>query len=207
MYLTLILLAIFGASMVCLYGEGLWGNTIRLVNVTTAAILAINFFEPLADWIESQGEWFETCTFVWDFLMLWSVFGLSMIVFRVVTDKVSKVRVRFLKIVDQIGTPVSAAITSWVIVCFVAMSLHTAPLGLTFLDGGFNNMEPMLFGTEPDDFMLGFANKMSRHTYCWPNDEQEFVTEDPLGFESRQAARRRALDKSIRETGELRVNP
>ena len=125
MLLNALLLVIFFACVACLYTEGLWGNAIGLINVVTSALLATNFFEPLAGWMEKQAPSFS---YVWDFLALWGLFGLFVVVFRVATDLLSKVKVRFLKIADQIGGAVLSLWTAWVIVCFTAMSLHTAPL-------------------------------------------------------------------------------
>ena len=37
-----------------LFGQGIWGNVLTLINVILAALLATTMFEPLADWLESQ---------------------------------------------------------------------------------------------------------------------------------------------------------
>ena len=50
--LTLILVLIFLACLGFLYPEGMWSNAIRLINVILAALLAINYFEPLARQLE-----------------------------------------------------------------------------------------------------------------------------------------------------------
>ena len=50
--------------------SGLWSNTITLVNVLTAGLLATNYFEPLADFFEGRNSSF---TYVWDFLAIWLI--------------------------------------------------------------------------------------------------------------------------------------
>ncbi len=157
--LVIILLACVGF----LYTEGIWGNFINLVNVVTAGLLATNFYEPLAKLGES---YFGSFTFFLDFLSLWGSFALFVIVFRLATDRISRTKVRFLKLADQIGSPTMAVMVGWVMVCFTAMTLHTAPLARNFLDGGFQPEEPMLLGTAPDRQWLGFVQIISRGVYC-----------------------------------------
>ncbi len=157
--LVIVLLACVGF----LYTEGIWGNFLNLVNVVTAGLLATNFFEPLAKLGES---YFGSFTFFLDFLCLWGLFGLLVIVFRLATDRISRTKVRFLKLADEIGSPLMAAMVGWVMVCFTAMTLHTAPLAKNFLGGGFQPEEEMLLGTAPDRRWLGFVQSVSRGVYC-----------------------------------------
>ena len=109
---------------------GMWSNAIRLINVVTAALLATNFFEPAGPLAGRHGR--RRYTYLWDFLALWGLFALFMLILRTVTDQVSRVKVRFLNVADQIGSTVFALWIGWVLVCFTMMTLHTAPLGPQF---------------------------------------------------------------------------
>ena len=77
--LTLLMLVILFACVATLYAEGMWSNAIRLINVVTAALLATNFFEPLARWLEDMGP---SYTYVCDFLALWVLFGVFLLILR-----------------------------------------------------------------------------------------------------------------------------
>ena len=120
-----------------LYTEGMWGNAIRLINVVTAALVATNYFEPLAKWIEGMSDTFKTYTYLWTSCRSGCCSRCSMIVLRGITDSVCQVKVRFLKMADQIGSVVFACLVAWVMVCFTTFTLHTAPLSKNFLFGGF----------------------------------------------------------------------
>lgn len=157
--LPLLLFLLFVAIAATLYPEGMWGNAITLINVVTAALLATNFWEPLATLIEEQVPSF---TFFWDYLMLWVLFALIYGIMRAATDKLSRTKVRFLQVVDQVGGAFFAAWVGWVVVCFAAMSLHTAPLGRNFMFGGFDPEARMMAGLAPDRQWLGFMQSMSR---------------------------------------------
>ena len=152
------------------YTEGMWSNAIRLINVVTAALLATNFFEPVARWLD---DWQPSYTYVWDFLALWGLFVVFMVILRELTDRISQVKVRFLKIADRIGSGFFSLWIGWVMVCFTMMTLHTAPLARNFLFGGFEPEERMFLGLAPDRQWLGFVQKMSKGTFSRTGTAEE----------------------------------
>ena len=163
MFLTIVLLLIFVSVFASLMNQGLWSNTITLVNVITSALVATNYFEPVARYLERQEPSF---TYVWDLLALWVLFGLTMVALRAATDYVSKVKVRFFMPVDRAGGILMAVWVGWIAVCFATMTLHTAPLARHFLGGAFQ-AEPdskMFFGLAPDRVWLAWAHRESKGT-------------------------------------------
>ena len=70
----------------------MWSNALRFMVVVAAALLATNYFEPVADQLDA---WQPTYTYCWDFLSLWGLFAIFVVLFRAVTDQLSKVKVRF----------------------------------------------------------------------------------------------------------------
>ena len=142
--LPLLMVVIIFVCMATLYSEGMWSNAIRLINAVTAALVATNYFEPLARWLDNK---LSAGTYAWDFLALWILFAVVFGILRSTTDAISRIRVQFPLLADQIGGGFFALWTSWVVICFTMMSLHTAPLSRNFLFGGF----------QPEQRMLGFA--------------------------------------------------
>ncbi len=164
LFTNLVLLAILLVSLafLTLLGpSGLWTNTLTLVNVITAALLATNYFEPLADWLDRQNS---QPTYAYDFLSLWLIFAVSFTLLRMATDFMSPVKVEFHKLVDRIGGGIMALWASWVLVCFIAMTLHTAPLSRHFLRGSFQPRpeSEMLFGLAPDRKWLAWVHRQSQ---------------------------------------------
>jgi uncharacterized membrane protein required for colicin V production len=207
MLVTLLLLLIFVACIGFCYAEGLWTNALRLVNVVMAALLAMNFWEPAAAWLDGM---LPSYTYMWDFLSLWGLFVIFFSVLRAVTDLVSGVKVRFLKLADRIGSGLCAVCVGWVMVCFTATSLHTAPLARNFLFGSFNPeaRAGSLFSSEVA--WLGFTQKLSRGVYCRSASEQDWKTErtvfDPRGeFLVKYATRRANLEAHVAKTNAFRV--
>ena len=194
MFLNILLVLIFVACFAFLYSGGLWSNTIALVNVITAALLATNYFEPLADWFDEQEP---SLTYLYDFVAIWLIFGLAMLLLRMATDYVSRIKVKFLNVVDKAGAILMAGWVSWVLVCFSTMTLHTAPLALNFLGGGFQPLPEakMLFRTAPDRKWLGWVHRESQGSLSRIHGVNAF---DARGeFILRYGSRREQFEKQL----------
>ena len=194
MYLIILLGLVFVACFAALFTSGLWSNTLTLINVVTSALLATNYFEPLAGWLDKLAP---SGTYVWDFLAIWLVFGVAMMVLRAATDFASTVKVRFLQPVDQFGGYLFACWIAWVMVCFTTMTLHTAPLARNFLGGAFQP-EPdsrMFFGLAPDRLWLSWVHKESKGSFC---RLRQLVPFDAQGdFILRYGSHREQFEKQI----------
>lgn len=145
-----------------LWNEGMWSNCLTLVNVLLSAMLAMNLFEPLADFLDGKAPSF---TFVWDYLSIWFVFFLSFIILRAATDQISKYRVKFIMPIEQAGRVISVVLIGWIMVSLALTSLHTAPLARTAVRGSFQ-AEPMsnnFIGFAPDRMFLGFIQHRSKN--------------------------------------------
>jgi len=194
MYLTILLLVVFVACFASLMTGGLWSNTITLINILIAGLLAMNYFEPLAAFLERQEA---SAGYIWDFLAIWVIFGVSMLVLRAATDYLSNVKVKFFMPVEKVGGIVMALWASWIVMCFTTATLHTAPLARNFLGGAFQS-EPdakMFFGLGPDRVWLGWTNRESRGAVSRISGAVPF---DPFGdFIFRYGTRRRAFEDQM----------
>jgi len=173
MGITIVLLIVFAACVAMLWQEGIWSNAIRLVNLLTAAMLATSYWEPLADLGETTLPSGGTYTYWWDYIALWSIFVASYLLLNAITDRLSRRRVRFLGVVNRYGSMVLAVWIGWVMVCFTAMTLHTAPLPRTFLGFYPEPESRIFFGLAPDHRWLAFAHKLSRGALSNPAPEGE----------------------------------
>jgi len=188
--LFLLMFLIIALCVGFLFLEGMWSNAVRLVNVVTAALLATNFYEPVADWLDG---WEYSFTFAWDFLALWGLFVLFAVIFRLLTDFASRVKVRFMKLADRIGSTLFALWIGWVMVCFTMFSIHLAPVAREPFAGGFQPEERMFLGFAPDRLWLGFVQKVSRGQFCRGLSEEEIqkkaygTREDDADWEERLA--------------------
>jgi hypothetical protein len=181
---SLVLILIVGAVVAGLHSEGCWSNIVMLFNTLIAALIASNFFEPMAAWIEGMAP---AATYLWDFVMLWSLFIVSTFMLRMITDKVSRVKVKFIPPIETAGSYLFALFTAWVLVCFTAFAFHTAPLSRDFLWGGFRAERNV--GLTPDRKWLGFLYSASTGALEQPGSGQ-FVFDRDASFMIRYASRR-----------------
>jgi hypothetical protein len=146
---------------------------------------------------------------VWDFVALWGLFALFMLVFRAATDVLSPVKVRFLSLADQIGSAVLAIWIGWVVVCFTATTLHTAPLAREYLFGSFRPESRAASSWSPEVMWLGFVQQASLGQFrrsATAQEEKDKYTFDPHGeFMPKYATRRANLEAQMQATGSLRA--
>ena len=201
--LPVLLLVLFIAVVASLYTEGMWGNAIMLINVVTAGLLATGYFEPAADKIESMSDTLASYTYLLDFVCLWLIFSISLVILRIITDKICRVKVRFLKLADQIGSIIFACLVALAMVCFTTFSLHTAPLGKEFMFGGFKSNEGKILAWSPDKWWLRFAWSASKAAYCWPTPKPFDHHGDFIG---KYEARRQEIQEHVERTKAIRKN-
>jgi hypothetical protein len=201
MLITVVFFVIAFVCVAMLWNEGMWANTLTFVNVTLAAMLATNCYEPLANYLDQQAK---SWTYVWDFLALWGVFSLAFALLRAVSDEISKHQVRFRVPVEVAGRVLFAVATAWVIICFTCMSLHTAPLARTAFRGSFAK-EPLsnhFLGLAPDRIWLGFMHSRSKGALA---TSQPRVFDEEGEFIIKYGARRHELQLYNALEGTIRV--
>lgn len=201
MILDILLFVVMFVVLAMMWPEGFWSNALTLVNVVFAGTIACNYFEPLADYFDSQ---MPSLTYAWDFIALWAVFSFSFLILRTVAEQTSQHKVRFRLPVEMTGRILASLLTGWVFICFITFSLHIAPLARSPLRGSFEP-QPMaanfLF-LKPDRYWLGYLYTRSRGVLA-RNPPQVFDAEGDFIF--KYAARRDALQKYNQREGKISV--
>lgn len=182
MLLGIVLVVILAAAVACLWNRGLWTGMLTLVNTVFACLLAMNYFEPAANLFGK-----DSGSNMLDFTCLWVLFMLFSTLFRIVTDLVSRVRVRFPYPLDLAGSVLLSLWTGWVMFCFTMVSLHVCPLARSPFGGGFMAQpDEKMVGVGPDRLWLAFTRQVSLGAFA--NSDEGF---DPRGeFVYKYAARR-----------------
>lgn len=189
----LFLFVIFIACVAFVFTEGMWGAGLRLINVVMAALLATNFWEPTAEFLE--GVVGESFTYWLDFLALWGLFAVFLLIFRLLTNRISRVNVRFLSMADRIGGVAFAVLVGWAMVCFTTFTLHTAPLGQKFMFGGFDPNDPVML--KPDRQWWSFAHMVSKGSLSRGGADGGHVFDPNVKFIDIYSARRSALESLV----------
>jgi hypothetical protein len=156
--LTFVLLLIFLIIVGLLWLQGLWNNAITLINTTLAAIVALNYFEPVARLANGQQASYK---YLWDFLALWGVFALTFGVLRLATDLLSRRRVVFEFWTEMVGRSLLAIWVAWIFIGFTCVTLHTAPLDRHFMGFQKTYDSGNFLGMSPGKQWLGFMQSRS----------------------------------------------
>ena len=158
--------AIYGivvfASVAMMVREGLWSNSISLLNIIISGLVAFGFYAPLTIYLDEKlgGQY----TYVLDFVVIWFLFAISMVIGRTVTVAASKTRMRFKNPIGPVGGPLVALLTAWVLAAFTLATLHTSPMpkdafgGMLVGPADVSTASPF---TSPDAAWLRFVQRMS----------------------------------------------
>jgi hypothetical protein len=158
----LFLLLILTGTAAGVWFQGLWSGVITVVNMLLAMIIATSFYEPAVTAIEGIGA-AKSYTYLLDFVILWLLFGFALAVLRAITDALSKKQVKFDMPVEMAGRSIFALWCGWLMVCFVAFSLHMAPLNSVNPLGGFSTPAAKTMGpVSPDRLWIGFMYSRSQ---------------------------------------------
>ncbi|QDU47964.1 CvpA family protein [Gimesia panareensis] len=199
--IDILLLAILGIVTWCVASEGAWGAGFIFVSVLLAALLAMNFFEPLATFMGNNvigsGAWQQR----WDSIALVGLFVGFVFLFREVTVRIAPAYMQVHPLVHEIGRWAFAALTGYITMAFLLTALHTTPLPREF--AGFTPERKNLFGVvAPDRQWLGFTQYVSEKSmrngalghifdgpeYSLPQHENQVWPSFPIRYASRRAS-------------------
>ena len=158
----LLLLAILAITAAAIWFQGVWNAAVTLVNLILAMVIATSFYEPICRQLEKISNDVKTYTYLLDFIVIWLLVALVFGILRAITDAISKKAVEFDFPVELAGRSVLALFCGWVMVCFVAFSLHMAPLNSLNPLGAWATPTSKTFGPfSPDRMWLGFMHSRS----------------------------------------------
>ncbi len=158
--IDIILLAIVGIVAWCVASEGAWGAAIMLLITVISGLLAMNFFEPLATYLEGSISNSPAWRYRWDVISLVGLFIAFVFLFRLGAEKLMPDYLDIHPLAHEAGRWSFAVLTGYVTMAFLLTALHTAPLKREFL--GFTPERRNLFSiVAPDRQWLGFMQYVS----------------------------------------------
>jgi hypothetical protein len=159
MILTILLAIVFAAVTGMLIREGLWRSILAFFNVLLAATLATGWHSGIASWLTSLSRSVWEFRYLLDFLLIWMLFCVIFSLAREATDRMSRRAVVFPPLVERIGGVLVALMTGWLVLCFTAASLHTAPVQRDVIQPTPETR--MFLGLSPDRRWLSWVRRSS----------------------------------------------
>jgi hypothetical protein len=157
--------AVFGILLVliiavvtwCVASEGAFGAGLTLLCVLFAGLLAMNFFEPVANLLDGIGSWMTAYS---DFVALVGLFALFVFLGRLACDCIAPTEIEYDARVYNAARWLLALATGYLTMAILLTAVHTAPLPRNFL--GFSPERRNLFDlAAPDRQWLGFTQHVS----------------------------------------------
>ncbi len=137
-----------------LTSEGLWGSALMFFNVLFGAMIAFNFYEPLARLIDSTGlPWGFS-----DTLCLMLLFTFSVGILRMTTETIAPAQVRFPMPIYHLGRLVFGLGGAVVTMSIVILAFHCAPIYKKMFGTVVYDTKPP-FGLGLDHQFLGFFQR------------------------------------------------
>ena len=206
MYFLLFL--IFAATVAAMWFHGTWNNCVTLVNMTLSMMIATNYYEPIATFIEGFDASF---TYLLDFVVIWFLFAVSFAIFRLMTDLLSSNRVKFIMPVEVALRSITAIWAGWLMICFVGFTLHFAPLN-SESPGGALASKPAEHGLSPFAAWHSFMKYRSAYALSRGHFDTMFPDNSGLNvqqFDSKNDFFDKYHDRRVRyqQAEMMRVNP
>lgn len=154
-----ILLGIFGVVVWLVASDGAWNAAITFTSTLIAGLIAMNYFEPLANFLQqtvaSSFEWQHRV----DIIALLGLFALGIFALRTLGEALLPTYAELHGYVYDGARWGCAALTAMVVTGVICTSLHVAPLPREFL--GFTPERSNMLGLAPDRMWLGFVQRAS----------------------------------------------
>src|SRR5215208_7828633 len=110
--------AIYGivlfAGLAMTVREGVWSNTLTLINTIVSGLVAFGFYSPLVVYLDEEVTSGQH-TYWLDFAIIWALYGATMVIVRSLFVAASKTRLRFKHPIDPVGGPIIGFIAAWVL--------------------------------------------------------------------------------------------
>jgi hypothetical protein len=165
------LLLILGLVAWNVAAEGAWGAAATFLSVLFAGLVAMDYFEPLADLLQSAlgSDWANRV----DFMALMGLFTGGVFGLRYLSDWLVPNFIAVNGRVYDVCRWGFGVMTGYVTMAFVLTALHTAPLPRDFL--GFSPERDNFFGMlAPDRDWLGFVQYVSEKSMPSSEDGRIF---------------------------------
>jgi hypothetical protein len=128
LYLAILICAVLFAGVAMTVAEGLWNNAINLICVVLGGLFGMFIGVPVGTMIAEQADAGTENLWYFVFAGVWGVFALSVLIMRLLVEKASRVKMRFLGPVDKFGGPLVGIYVAIMFASFAAYTLDRIPI-------------------------------------------------------------------------------
>lgn len=155
--IDILLLVVVGLVAWLVSGEGAYGAGIVFLSVVLGGLLAMNFFEPLANFLSAQIPAYAT---YWDVVSLVGIFAIAVTLLRMGAEQLVPTEIELHATLYEPLRWGFAAAAGYVTMAILLTALHTAPLPREFMGFTPERKNLMQFAA-PDRQWLGLTQYIS----------------------------------------------
>lgn len=193
MYWAIYGIVIF-AGLAMTVREGVWSNTLTLINVIISGVVAFGFYSPIVAYLDEEVTSGQH-TYWLDFAIIWALFAVTMLILRTLMVAASKTRLRFKHPIDPVGGPILGFLAAWVLAAFTLATLHTSPMPKNQFGGKlvYSDADSASMITSPDAAWLRFIERVNPASALGSGSTDKFSAK---GFVKIYTDRREKFDKA-----------
>jgi hypothetical protein len=128
MLLAYLVCFVFFAAVAMTINEGLWNNAISLFCILLGGVFGIFVGVPVGNLIAERAGSSTEQLWYFTFAGVWGMFSLTVLITRILFDRTSRTRMKFIPVVDKFGGPVVGLIAAIMFTSFVAYTLDRIPI-------------------------------------------------------------------------------
>ena len=128
LYLCILIFFVFFAGVAMTIGEGLWNNTINLIIMLISGVAAVCLGYPLGMFALEKFEKPPELAWYFVFAGVWLVFFAWIMVFRVIGERLSRVRMKFVPPLEMAAGPLMGLVLAVMFSSFLAFTLYYIPI-------------------------------------------------------------------------------
>ena len=128
LYLAVLICAVMFAGVAMTVNEGLWNNAINFISVVLGGLFALFVGVPAGNMIAEQAGAEADTHWYFVFAGVWGVFALSVLIIRLLVERTSKTKMKFIPLVDKFGGPLGGLLVAVMFTSFAAYTLDRIPI-------------------------------------------------------------------------------
>ena len=160
--IEIILLAVLAAVAYLTAGEGAWGSAVTLLSIVLSGLIAMTFFEPLAEGLSGTFSSSAARSRL-DIIAFLGLFAAGVAVFRRTSELIQKVEIPVEGKAYDVIRWVCGLASGYAAAAILLTAMHLAPLPPGAL--GFTAERDNMFGDAPDRRWLGYVQYLSEGPY------------------------------------------
>jgi uncharacterized membrane protein required for colicin V production len=195
-FLTIVVMLLVGYAF---FVEGLFTAFLMFCNVIMACLVTFNFWEPVADELESvlRGSFLQGYE---DALIMMILFSVTLALLRLLTNQIVDAQVDFPEVVQRGGGALFGLLTGYLVSGFLFVMMQTLPFDENFMS--FNPIyEPSTEGMRrylpPDRVVLAMMHRAGAEAFS--NRDDTYFSRNGGSFSLRYARYRRYSERANRD--------